>query len=98
MLFFTLILSQRSKRFIERKQVFYTNRLRVSVRGLQKVRETIATLGFMLFFAGAMIDISGSLFVTQGGVSPAVYVMVGIIELVGSLVFLIGIYLIVKTR
>ena len=52
----------------------------------------------MLFFAGAMIDISGSLFVTQGGVSPAVYVMVGIIELVGSLVFLIGIYLIVKTR
>ena len=62
------------------------------------MRETIATLGFMLFFAGAMIDISGSLFVTQGGVSPAVYFNVGIIELVGTLVFLIGIYLIVKTR
>jgi hypothetical protein len=58
----------------------------------------MATLGFMLFFAGAMIDISGSLFVTQGGVSPAAYFRVGIIELVGSLVFLIGIYLIVKTR
>ncbi len=58
----------------------------------------MATLGFMLFFAGAMIDISGSLFVTQGGVSPATYFRVGIIELVGSLVFLIGIYLIVKTR
>ncbi len=62
------------------------------------MRETVATLGFMLFFAGAMIDISGSLFVTQGGVSPAVYFSVGVIELVGSLVFLIGIYLIVKTR
>jgi hypothetical protein len=62
------------------------------------MRETMATLGFMLFFAGAMIDISGSLFVTQGGVSPAAYFRVGIIELVGSLVFLIGIYLIVKTR
>jgi len=62
------------------------------------MRETMATLGFMLFFAGAMIDISGSLFVTQGGVSPATYFRVGIIELVGSLVFLIGIYLIVKTR
>ena len=58
----------------------------------------MATLGFILFFAGAMIDISGSLFVTQGGVSPATYFRVGIIELVGSLVFLIGIYLIVKTR
>jgi hypothetical protein len=62
------------------------------------MKETLATLGFMLFFAGAMLDISGSLFVTQGGVSPATYFKVGIIELVGSLIFLIGIYLIVKTR
>ncbi len=62
------------------------------------MRETLATLGFMLFFAGAMLDISGSLFVTQGGVSPATYLRVGIIELVGTVVFLIGIYLIVKTR
>jgi hypothetical protein len=62
------------------------------------MKETLATLGFMLFFAGAMLDISGSLFVTQGGVSPAAYFRVGIIELVGSLVFIIGIYLIVKTR
>jgi hypothetical protein len=62
------------------------------------MKETLATLGFMLFFAGAMIDISGSLFVTQGGVSPATYFKVGVIELVGSLIFLAGIYLIVKTR
>jgi len=52
----------------------------------------------MLFFAGAMLDISGSLFVTQGGVSPATYLKVGIIELLGSVIFLIGIYLIIKTR
>jgi len=62
------------------------------------MKETLATLGFMLFFAGAMLDISGSLFVTQGGVSPATYFKVGVIELVGSLIFLIGIYLKVKTR
>ncbi len=52
----------------------------------------------MLFFAGAMLDISGSLFVTQGGVAPATYFMVGVIELVGSIIFICGIYLIVKTR
>ncbi len=52
----------------------------------------------MLFFAGAMLDISGSLFVTQGGVSQATYFRVGVIELIGTVVFLIGIYLIVKTR
>jgi hypothetical protein len=62
------------------------------------MKETLGTLGFMLFFAGAMIDISGSLFVTQGGVSPAVYFNVGVFELVGTLIFLAGIYLIVKTR
>lgn len=62
------------------------------------MKETLATLGFMFFFAGAMLDISGSLFVTQGGVSPATYFMVGIIELVGTLVFLVGIFLIVRTR
>jgi hypothetical protein len=62
------------------------------------MKETIATLGFVLFFAGAMLDISGSLFVTQGGVSPATYFRVGIIELVGTIIFLIGIYLIIKTR
>jgi hypothetical protein len=62
------------------------------------MKETLATLGFMLFFAGAMLDISGSLFVTQGGVSPPTYFMVGIIELVGTLIFLSGIFLIVRTR
>ena len=62
------------------------------------MKETLGTLGFMLFFAGAMLDISGSLFVTQGGVSPAAYFRVGVIELVGTLIFLVGIYLIVKTR
>ena len=62
------------------------------------MKETLATMGFMLFFAGAMLDISGSLFVTQGGVSQATYFRVGIIELVGSVIFLTGIYLIIKTR
>lgn len=62
------------------------------------MKETLGTMGFMLFFAGAMLDISGSLFVTQGGVSPATYFRVGVIELVGTLIFLVGIYLIVKTR
>jgi len=62
------------------------------------LKETLATLGFILFFAGSMLAISGSLFVTQGGVSPATYFRVGLIELVGAIVFLIGIYLIVKTR
>jgi hypothetical protein len=62
------------------------------------MKETLGTMGFMLFFAGAMLDISGSLFVTQGGVSPAAYFRVGVIELVGTLIFLVGIYLIVKTR
>jgi hypothetical protein len=62
------------------------------------MKETLGTMGFMLFFAGAMLDISGSLFVTQGGVSPATYLRVGVIELVGTLIFLVGIYLIVKTR
>jgi len=62
------------------------------------LKETLATLGFVLFFSGAMVDISGSLFVTQGGVSPATYFRVGVIELVGTVIFLIGIYLIIKTR
>ena len=62
------------------------------------MKETLATLGFLLFFAGAMLDISGSLFVTQGGVSPAAYFRVGIIEVLGSLIFLAGMYIIVKTR
>jgi formate/nitrite transporter FocA (FNT family) len=66
--------------------------------GHRKMKETVATLGFMLFFAGAMLDISGSLFVTQGGVSPSTYFMVGLIELVGTIVFLAGIFLIVRTR
>jgi hypothetical protein len=62
------------------------------------MKETVATLGFVLFFAGSMLDISGSLFVTQGGVSPATYFKVGVIELVGTVIFFIGIYLIIKTR
>jgi hypothetical protein len=62
------------------------------------MKETLGTMGFMLFFPGAMLDISGSLFVTQGGVSPATYFRVGFIELVGTLIFLVAIYLIVKTR
>ena len=55
-------------------------------------------MGFILFFAGSMLDISGSLFVTQGGVSHATYFKVGVIELIGTILFILGIYLIVKTR
>jgi len=62
------------------------------------MKETLATLGFVLFFAGSMIDISGSLFVTQGGTPTAIYFKVGIMEVIGTLIFLIGIFLIVKTR
>ncbi|HMK83546.1 MAG TPA: hypothetical protein VK503_07490 [Candidatus Bathyarchaeia archaeon] len=62
------------------------------------MKETVATLGFILFFAGSMIDISGSLFVTEGGTPVATYFKVGVMELIGTLIFLIGIYLIVKTR
>ncbi|HKM49848.1 MAG TPA: hypothetical protein VJZ75_01570 [Candidatus Bathyarchaeia archaeon] len=62
------------------------------------MKETIATLGFILFFTGSMIDISGSLFVTEGGTPVATYFKVGVMELIGTLIFLIGIYLIVKTR
>jgi len=62
------------------------------------MKETLATLGFMLFFAGSMALISGSLFVTQGGVSPATYFKVGIIELMGTIPFVVGMMLIIKTR
>ncbi len=62
------------------------------------MKETVATLGFILFFVGSMMDIAGSTFVTQGGTPVAIYFRVGIIELVGSIIFLVGIYLIVKTR
>ena len=62
------------------------------------MRETVATLGFILFFVGSMMDIAGSTFVTQGGTPPATYFRVGVIELIGSIIFLVGMYLIVKTR
>lgn len=62
------------------------------------MKETVATLGFMLFFAGSMLDISGSLFVTEGGTPPATYLKVGVIEVIGTILFMVGIYLIVKTR
>ncbi len=55
-------------------------------------------MGFILFFVGSMMDIAGSTFVTQGGTPVALYFRVGVIELVGSIIFLVGIYLIVKTR
>ena len=62
------------------------------------MKETIATLGFIMFFVGSMMDIAGSTSVTQGGTPPALYFRVGLIELFGSLIFLAGIYLIIKTR
>lgn len=63
-----------------------------------KMKETVATLGFILFFVGSMMDIAGSTSVTQGGTPVATYFRVGVIEVIGSIIFLIGIYLIVKTR
>jgi len=69
-----------------------------SIRGPLKMKETLATLGFVLFFAGSMLDISGSLFVTQGGTPPSTYFKVGIMELIGTVIFLVGIVLIIKTR
>ena len=62
------------------------------------MKETIATLGFILFFTGSMINISGSLFVTEGGTPAPTYFKVGIMEVIGTVIFLIGIYLIAKTR
>ena len=62
------------------------------------MKETLATLGFIMFFAGSMIDISGSLFVTEGGTPVTTYFKVGIMEVIGTVIFLIGIFLIVKTR
>jgi hypothetical protein len=80
------------------KQATYLWDVGRSFAGPRKMKETLATLGFILFFAGSMIDISGSLFVTEGGTPAATYFKVGIMEVVGTLFFLIGIYLIVKTR
>ncbi|MGA3110212.1 MAG: hypothetical protein ABSD99_12315 [Candidatus Bathyarchaeia archaeon] len=62
------------------------------------MKETVGTLGFLLFFLGAMMDIAGSTSVTEGGTPAATYFRVGIIELLGTVIFFIGIYLIVKTR
>jgi len=70
----------------------------VTVRGLSKLKETVATFGFLLFFLGSMMDIAGSTFVTEGGTPAATYFKVGVIELLGTVIFFIGMYLIVKTR
>lgn len=55
-------------------------------------------MGFILFFVGSMMDIAGSTSVTQGGTPAALYFKVGIIEVLGSIIFLAGIFLIIKTR
>lgn len=62
------------------------------------MKETVATLGFLLFFLGSMMDIAGSTFVTEGGTPAAVYFRVGLIELLGTALFVFGMYLIIKTR
>jgi len=69
-----------------------------SVRGPEKLKETVGTLGFLLFFLGAMMDIAGSTSVTEGGTPAATYFRVGMIELLGTVIFFVGMYLIVKTR
>lgn len=70
----------------------------VSVRGFSIVKETVATLGFLLFFFGAMMDIAGSTFVTEGGTPAPIYFEVGVIELLGTILFAVGMYLIIKSR
>ena len=62
------------------------------------MKETVGALGFLLFFLGAMTDIAGSTSVTEGGTPAATYFRVGIIELLGTVIFCVGMYLIVKTR
>jgi len=62
------------------------------------MKETVATFGFLLFFLGSMMDIAGSTFVTEGGTPAPTYFKVGIIELLGTAIFAVGMYLIVKTR
>jgi hypothetical protein len=62
------------------------------------MRETVATVGFLLFFLGSMMDIAGSTFVTEGGTPAPIYFQVGIIELLGTTLFGVGMYLIIKTR
>jgi len=44
------------------------------------------------------MDIAGSTSVTEGGTPAATYFRVGIIELLGTVIFFAGMYLIVKTR
>jgi len=62
------------------------------------VKETVATLGFLVLFFGSMMDIAGSTFVTEGGTPAPIYFQVGIIELVGTALFAVGMYLIIKSR
>jgi len=62
------------------------------------MKETVATLGFLVLFFGSMIDIAGSTFVTEGGTPAPIYFQVGVIELVGTFLFALGLYLIIKTR
>jgi hypothetical protein len=62
------------------------------------VKETVATLGFLVLFFGSMVDIAGSTFVTEGGTPASTYFQVGIIELLGTALFAFGMYLIIKTR
>ena len=62
------------------------------------MKETVATLGFLVLFFGSMIDIAGSTFVTEGGTPAPIYFQVGVIKLVGTLLFAVGLYLIIKTR
>jgi len=77
---------------------FFIQTSSVSVFELSKVKETVATLGFLLFFFGSMMDIAGSTFVTEGGTPAPTYFMVGVIELLGTALFAVGMYLIIKTR
>jgi hypothetical protein len=77
---------------------FFIHTSFVNAREPLEMKETLATLGFLLFFLGSMMDIAGSTFVTEGGTPPTTYFKVGVIELLGTIIFAIGMYLIIKTR
>lgn len=60
------------------------------------MNENLLTVGLVLLFFGGMLGISGSTFVTEGGVKDETYTLIGVIELLATLIALLGIVLVVK--
>lgn len=60
------------------------------------MNENFLTVGLILLFFGGMLAISGSTFVTQGGVPDALYFQIGIIELVATIIAIVGIIITIR--